>query len=134
MVCAIGSREQHNVRALFSATHCFFWRRLLQTWEAFSVLSDQVGRLCLLHISTRLLTGPLYTTFGMASIFGGVIVGGIASSYNIFVTIISLTVFFTLFIMANILFYIYFVGRRIEKKLESINQPIMQRVKNTHQP
>src|SRR5207248_5730135 len=68
MVCAIGSREQHNVRALFSATHCFFWRRLLQTWGTFSVLSDQVGRLCLFHISTRLLTGPLYTTFGMASI------------------------------------------------------------------
>src|SRR5437879_5260437 len=74
MVCVIGSREQHNVRALFSATHCFFWRRLLQTWEAFSVLSDQVGRLCLLHISTRLLTGPLYTTFGMASSNGSSVV------------------------------------------------------------
>ena len=67
----------------------------------------------------------------MIGIFGGFFIGLISSSYSTIATIISLTIFFALFLSANILFYVYFVGRRIEKKFDTLNQPIIPKAKRT---
>ncbi len=57
-------------------------------------------------------------------IMGGVILGGTALSIASLAGYIMFAVFCMLFLTANLLFYIYFVGRRIEKKVESLHQPV----------
>ena len=62
-------------------------------------------------------------------VIGTMIVSMISSSFGSTILYISLTIFFTLFISMNLLFYVYFVGRRIEKKVENITHPSSQKSK-----
>jgi hypothetical protein len=41
----------------------------------------------------------------------------------------GLTIFYFIYCIMLILFYVYFVGRRIEKKVEEINKPLVKKVR-----
>jgi ABC-type branched-subunit amino acid transport system permease subunit len=55
-------------------------------------------------------------------VVGAVIFGTISAELNNFILIILYSVFY---LTLNLLFYVYFVGRRIETKTEEINKPLM---------
>lgn len=44
---------------------------------------------------------------------------------------ITLSICVIFFLTIHLLFYVYFVGRRIEEKVSDINQPLTQRARNT---
>ncbi len=54
--------------------------------------------------------------------FGALIFGAITLRDPSIASYTALALFIILFLTANLLFYIYFVGRRIEKKVESLSQ------------
>ncbi len=57
----------------------------------------------------------------MIGVFGGLFIGLFTSRSAASIQYLSLVIFYTLFFCANLLFYVYFVGRRIEKKVSDIH-------------
>ncbi len=57
----------------------------------------------------------------MIGVFGGLFIGLFTSRSAASIQYLSLVIFYTLFFCANLLFYVYFVGRRIEKKVGDIH-------------
>lgn len=64
---------------------------------------------------------------------GGVMVSGAIGFTALFIMgmssapVIAFVVFFTLFILVNLVFYTYFVGRRVEEKIEDIDGKVLQK-------
>lgn len=56
----------------------------------------------------------------------GLVIAGLSSLAGSILGYISLIVFIMVYITINTLFYVYFVGRRIEEKIEDINSPLAQ--------
>lgn len=65
----------------------------------------------------------------MIAIFGGVILGMIGPEAFPHVLTLVFVVFYVLLATLIVLFYMYFVGRRIEKKFEEMNKPAPRRQK-----
>jgi ABC-type Na+ efflux pump permease subunit len=72
------------------------------------------------------------SALGVAAI-GGLITffvsQAISTGIRFDITPLCLTIFYVIYSAVLILFYIYFVGRRIEKKIEEINKLLMKKVK-----
>ncbi|MGI8420000.1 MAG: hypothetical protein ACR2LN_05160, partial [Candidatus Levyibacteriota bacterium] len=62
------------------------------------------------------------TSIGVG-ILGGMFGGMFFSAFSSSAAAVYLIIFYVSFFSIHLLFYIYFVGRRIEKKIEDINQP-----------
>ena len=100
---------------------------LLQTtYKPLSKLDWMEVLWCGLEDSVKARGGEGAITSFMVGLFGLIIMGVLS------MPVLAFIVFYTLFILVNLTFYTYFVGRRVEKKIEDINQGIVQK-KNSQQ-
>lgn len=63
-------------------------------------------------------------------VIGGLVTYMISSAVALNIVYLSLAIFYIIFSLITLLFYVYFVGRRIEKKIESMNRPFAKKPKS----